>query len=333
MKHNPITRSKCIHKERGRRTGDTRPRAQLSEATAAIAGSLLHPEIMISGELRLYLWNLLFCIQCRYSIPVQPHVPRRAKVNMGYRKKKGGQEEPELSCPFGVMVERGCHRGGAGLRGASLGGRRNGRGRDRGSGFSGSRGRHAFSAEPLVRRLDVLGRCGLALLSRRRHHRVTELFRLHGSPELVKRAPGEAEGALRVRLVVDGGSDPAVHVVPRTEGRLHAAVGPKDARVHFHALRHVALRGARHSVGHALHVQMALLLQHLHLGPVHAFDKERAGGVLLLLCGLVGGVVKAGEGGAGGGRDRRRKALIAMVCARRARHQTNKNSDSFVKER
>jgi hypothetical protein len=84
---------------------------------------------------------------------------------------------------------------------------------------------------------------------------------------------------------------------------------------------------------------MALLLQHLHLGPVHAFDKERAGGVLLLLCGLVGGVVKAGEGGAGGGRDRRRlrsrlsigwrKALIAMVCARRARHQTNKTAKAL----
>ena len=27
------------------------------------------------------------------------------------------------------------------------------------------------------------------------------------------------------------------------------------------------------------------------------------------------------------------KALIAMVCARKARHQKNKNSDGFVKER
>jgi hypothetical protein len=30
-------------------------------------------------------------------------------------EKRGKKEEPELSCPFGVMVERGCHRGGAGF--------------------------------------------------------------------------------------------------------------------------------------------------------------------------------------------------------------------------
>jgi len=111
MKHNPITRSKCIHKERGRRTGDTRPRAQLSEATAAIAGSLLHPEIMISGELRLYLWNLLFCIQCRYSIPVQPHVPRRAKVNMGYRQKKGGTRRTGAQLPLWSYGRKGLSQG------------------------------------------------------------------------------------------------------------------------------------------------------------------------------------------------------------------------------
>ena len=85
--------------------------AQLSEATAAAAGSLLHPEIMIAGELRLYLWNLLFCIHRRYITPVQPHVPRGAKVNMGYRRKKGKKRRTGAQLPLWSYGRKGLSQG------------------------------------------------------------------------------------------------------------------------------------------------------------------------------------------------------------------------------